>query len=136
MKNKGELAPPESYRWTRADDYVSALARRRTARRKREGNQVRTQPETPRLLLSTVPFLGLIVALAILGVAIMITALGEISVGDLGEFPGMWVASAITTMIAVAVCAVVSSPIRADSWRHSQRSSSKSSGSRRSNMPR
>ena len=50
-----------------------------------------------------------------LGVAIMITALGEISVGDLGEFPGMWVASAITTMIAVAVCALVSSPTRADS---------------------
>jgi hypothetical protein len=74
MKNKGELAPSESGRWTRADDYVSALARRRTARRKREGNPGRTQPETPRLLLSTVPFLGLIVALAILGVAIMITA--------------------------------------------------------------
>ena len=74
MKNKGELAPPELRRWTRADDYLSALARRRTARRKREGDQARTQPETPRLLLSTVPFLALIAALAILGVAIMITA--------------------------------------------------------------
>ena len=49
-----------------------------------------------------------------LGVAIMITALGEISVGDLGAFPGMWVASAITTMLAVAVCAWVSNSPRTD----------------------
>ena len=49
-----------------------------------------------------------------LGVAIMITALGEIAVGDIGEFPGMWIASAVTTMLAVAVCALVSSPVRAD----------------------
>jgi anti-sigma factor RsiW len=74
MKNKGELAQPEARRWTRADEYVSALVRRRTTRLKREVTQGRTQPETPRLLLSTVPFLALIAALAILGVAIMITA--------------------------------------------------------------
>jgi hypothetical protein len=74
MKNKGELAPPEPRRWTRPDDYVSALARRRTARRQREPSPGRTQPEAPRLLLSTLPFLALIAALAILGVAIMITA--------------------------------------------------------------
>jgi anti-sigma factor RsiW len=73
MKNKGELAPPEPRRWTRADDYLSAMARRRTARRKREPHG-RTQPETPRLLLSTIPFLALIAALAILAVGIMIIA--------------------------------------------------------------
>lgn len=73
MKNKGELAPPEPRRWTRADDYISAMARRRTARRKREPRG-RTQPESPRLLLSTIPFLALIAALAILAVGIMIMA--------------------------------------------------------------
>ena len=73
MKNKGELAPPEFRRWTRIDDYLGAMARRRTARRKREGNS-RTQPESPRLLLSTIPFLALLAALAILAVAIMVTA--------------------------------------------------------------
>ncbi len=73
MKNKGELAPPEPRRWTRADDYLGAMARRRTARRKREGAS-RTQPESPRLLLSTIPFLALIAALAILAVAIMVIA--------------------------------------------------------------
>jgi anti-sigma factor RsiW len=49
------------------------MARRRTARRQREPGP-RTQPETPRLLLSTIPFLALIAALAILAVAIMIVA--------------------------------------------------------------
>ena len=73
MKNKGELAPPEPRRWTRADDYLGALARRRTARRKRESTS-RTEPESPRLLLSTIPFLALIAALAILAVGIMVIA--------------------------------------------------------------
>jgi len=74
MKNKGELAPPEPRRWTRADDYVCVFARRRTARRAREPLRPRSQPEAPRLLLSTIPFLALIGALAILSVAIMIAA--------------------------------------------------------------
>ena len=73
MRNKGELAPPETRRWTRSDDYLGAMARRRTERRKREGGS-RTQPESPRLLLSTIPFLALIAALAILAVGIMILA--------------------------------------------------------------
>jgi|KBSMisStandDraft_5_1062788.scaffolds.fasta_scaffold1444107_2 hypothetical protein len=73
MNNKGELAPPEFQRWTRADDYLGAMARRRTARRKRE-DRGRTQPESPRLLLSTIPFLALIAALAILAVGIMVIA--------------------------------------------------------------
>jgi len=76
MKNKGEVAPAESERerWTRADDYLGALARRRTERKKRESKLTRTQPEAPRLLLSTLPFLALIAALAVLAVAIMFTA--------------------------------------------------------------
>jgi|SRR4051812_33121656 len=73
MKQKGELASPESPRWTRADDYLGVFARRRTARRKREP-VTRTQPESPRLLLSTIPFLALIAALAILAVGIMVAA--------------------------------------------------------------
>ena len=51
---------------------------------------------------------------ATLGVAIMITALGEVTIGDLGAFPAMWVASAVTTMLAVAVCVVVSEPVRSE----------------------
>lgn len=73
MKNKGELAPPEPRRWTRVDDYLGAMAPRRSARRSRDPS-VRTEPESPRLLLSTIPFLALIAALAILAVAIMLVA--------------------------------------------------------------
>lgn len=74
MKNKGELAGRESQRWVSADDYIGALARRRTERKKREPSFTRTQPEAPRLLLSTVPFVALIGALAVLAVAIMVVA--------------------------------------------------------------
>ena len=73
MKSKGELAPPEFRRWTQIDDYLGAMARRRTARRKREAG-LRTQPESPRLLLSTIPFLALLAALAILAIGIMVLA--------------------------------------------------------------
>jgi len=71
VKNNGELSEPGS--WTRVEDYLGAMARRRTERRKREPKP-RTQPEAPRLLLSTLPFLALIAALAVLAVAIMVMA--------------------------------------------------------------
>lgn len=73
MKKKGELAPIESRRWTRAEDYGGVFALRVTARRKRESVQ-RTQPQEPRLWLSTLPFLALIGALALLAVGIMVMA--------------------------------------------------------------
>src|SRR5437588_8065025 len=74
MKKKGELAPPRpTEAWTRIDDYLGAMARRRTERRRREPKP-RTQPETPRLLLSTLPFMALIMAMAVLAVGIMILA--------------------------------------------------------------
>lgn len=73
MNSKEELAPPSPIQgWTRAEDYLGVLARRRTARKQREPSR-RTQPEAPRLLLSTLPFLALIAALGLLAVAIMIT---------------------------------------------------------------
>lgn len=49
------------------------MARKRDFRRSR-GEKRRTQPESPRMLLSTVPFLILMGLLAILAVAIMVTA--------------------------------------------------------------
>jgi hypothetical protein len=64
--------------WTRIDAYFTALARRRTARGQREP-RLRTQPESPRFSLSTLPFLVLIIALFVLTVAIIIAA-----------WPGSW----------------------------------------------
>ena len=59
--------------WTRPEDYVMAMAVKRTARRKREPRP-RTEPEVPRFSLSTLPFLALLGALALLAVGIMIVA--------------------------------------------------------------
>ena len=74
VNTKEELAPPPDARsWTGPSRYFEALARRRTERRKREP-LVRTQPESPRVLLSTLPFIALIAALGLLAIAIMITA--------------------------------------------------------------
>jgi hypothetical protein len=73
MRGKEEFASSESLGWTRAEGYLVAMARRRTERRKRE-LRTRTQPENPRLLLSTLPFLALIAAMALLAVGIMILA--------------------------------------------------------------
>jgi len=59
--------------WTGPDAYIGAMARKRGFRRAR-GSKRRTQPESPRMLLSTVPFLALMVLLGILAVAIMVVA--------------------------------------------------------------
>lgn len=66
--------PAPVHKWTSVDEYFAALARRRTARRSREPQQRRTQPETPRFALSTLPFLTLLIALAVLAVLIIIAA--------------------------------------------------------------
>ena len=49
------------------------MARKRSARRAREPKP-RTQSDAPRALLSTIPFLALLGALAVLAVAIMVLA--------------------------------------------------------------
>lgn len=66
-------APPPAQRWTHADAYLEALARRRTARRSRQPRP-RTQPEAPQLLLSTLPFAALIAVFAVLIIAFAIAA--------------------------------------------------------------
>ncbi|MFL6725743.1 MAG: hypothetical protein ACJ8FS_04410 [Sphingomicrobium sp.] len=72
MKPKQKVAESEES-WTRPETYLGALARKRSFRRA-HGDKPRTQPENPRALLSTVPFLALMALLAVLTVAIMILA--------------------------------------------------------------
>lgn len=72
MKRQGLTESPAS-RWTRAEDYLGAMARKRSFRRGRRQPE-RTQPEAPRMLLSTLPFLALLALLGVLAVAIMILA--------------------------------------------------------------
>jgi hypothetical protein len=66
-------APAQMRAWTRPDAYIGAMARKRSFRRA-HGEKQRTEPETPRLLLSTLPFLALLALLAVLSVAIMMLA--------------------------------------------------------------
>ena len=73
MDEGGETAPVKVRSWTRVDDYFESLARRRTARRAREPMQ-RTEPEAPRFVLSTLPFLALFFGLAILAIGIAVSA--------------------------------------------------------------
>ena len=72
MKRHGVTESPAG-RWTRPEDYLGAMARKRRFRRG-FGRRERTEPESARLLLSTVPFLALISLLGVLAVAIMVTA--------------------------------------------------------------
>ena len=71
MKRDGLTESPGE-RWTRPEEYLGAMARKRGFRRGRRAKE-RTQPES-RMFLSTVPFLALIVLLAVLTVGIVIAA--------------------------------------------------------------
>jgi len=74
VKEKQRVASPAPGQpWTKPEDYLEALARKRTFRRARR-ERLRTEPERPRLLLSTIPFFALIGLLAVLAIAIMIVA--------------------------------------------------------------
>jgi hypothetical protein len=70
MKGKGDLTRPKpGEAWTRPEDYFVALARRRTARKDRSPKP-RTQTDQPHFLLSTLPFILLFVALAVITIGI------------------------------------------------------------------
>lgn len=74
MNQKHKVTSPETEAaWTRPETYVGAMIRTRSFRRAHR-EKPRTQPERPRLLLSTVPFLLLLGMLAVLAVAMMVMA--------------------------------------------------------------
>ena len=60
-------------RWIRIDAYLDGLLRRRSGRRSHR-IAARTEPEAPRIMLSTLPFAVLIAVLGLLIVAFAITA--------------------------------------------------------------
>lgn len=59
--------------WTSPEAYIEGLIRLRKNRRAQQRAAARTEPETPHALLSTVPFVALLSALAVLSIAIMVT---------------------------------------------------------------
>jgi hypothetical protein len=71
--DKPDLAAANARRWTRIDTYLEALARRGTARRRRRIS-ARTEPEAPRLMLSTLPFVATMIVLVILVILFAVAA--------------------------------------------------------------
>jgi hypothetical protein len=71
VKGKEKIASPAGSAWTRPDDYLGAMARKRRYRRAREP---RTGRATSPAGLSTVPLAAILAILAVLVVAIMIVA--------------------------------------------------------------
>ena len=101
MKRDGLTESPAE-RWTRPEEYLGAMARKRSFRRGRRARG-RTEPESPRLFLSTVPFLALMALLAVLTVGIVIAAFpatqprtGQLPVAqkELGVAPRGWLQEA------------------------------------------
>ena len=75
MSDKDDLAPPPPARsWTRIDAYIWGARRRRSAASRRRSAKPARDPEPPRALLSTLPFVLLILALAAITVAIVVLA--------------------------------------------------------------
>ena len=73
MDEKRLVRPQPGHDWTRPDDYVAALARKRTARKSRDPNP-KHQHEASRFPVHMWPFVALMIMLAILVVATILIA--------------------------------------------------------------
>jgi hypothetical protein len=73
MDDQPRALPVSAQRWTRIDDYVVGLARRRTARRAFQP-AIRTEPENPRFWLGNLPFALLFAALVVMAVGTFVAA--------------------------------------------------------------
>lgn len=99
MQKRGSAPPREPSAWTRIDRYARPLRDRRAAARRRVRIEHRTEPETPRLDLSTLPFLALLSVLVVLTVAFVVAAwpgrqshapTGEAAAAERGTAPKGW----------------------------------------------
>jgi hypothetical protein len=73
MDDRRMVRPRSSSGWTQPDDYVAALARKRTARKSRDPNP-RNQHEASRFPVHMLPFVALMLVLAVLVVATILIA--------------------------------------------------------------
>ena len=74
MAKDKDLAPATDRSWTRIEGYVTALKRRRIAARRRSKLEPRTEPQRPDFILSTLPFIALAVALAVIAAGVIALA--------------------------------------------------------------
>src|SRR3954468_3407763 len=73
MDEKRLVRPQPGQDWTQPDDYVAALARKRTARKSRDPNP-KNQHEASRFPVHMLPFVALMIVLAVLVIATILTA--------------------------------------------------------------
>lgn len=74
MKKDGLAPPPPARSWTRIDDYLVHMRSRDAASRSRRRFTPRTEPEAPRFMLSTLPFLAVLCVLGVMAAAMMVVA--------------------------------------------------------------
>jgi hypothetical protein len=74
MDERQVPSAPAAERWMRVDTYIVGLARRRQRITRSLRLTRRSEPESPRLMLSTLPFAALLSMLAVLFIAIAIAA--------------------------------------------------------------
>lgn len=74
MKKDGLAPPPAAREWTRIEDYLATMRRRDAGSRSKHRLKPRTEPERPRFMLSTFPFVALIAVFGIMTVVIMVMA--------------------------------------------------------------
>lgn len=73
MDDKRSVRPQSGHDWTQPGDYVTALARKRRARKSRDPNP-RHQHEAPRFPVHMLPFVALMAVLAVLVLATILIA--------------------------------------------------------------
>jgi hypothetical protein len=61
-------------RWTEIERYITLLNRRRLAARRRTKVEPRTEPQIPDFALSTLPFIALAIALAVIAGSVIVLA--------------------------------------------------------------
>ena len=75
MEQDNDVAAAAAGRpWTRIEGYITALHRRRIAARRRTGAEPRTEPQVPDFVLSTLPFIALAIALAVIAGSVIVLA--------------------------------------------------------------
>ncbi len=60
--------------WTRIEGYITNLNRRRIAARRRAKVAPRTEPQRADLMLSTLPYIALTIALAVIAASVIVLA--------------------------------------------------------------
>jgi hypothetical protein len=73
MDGKRMVRPRSGSGWTQPGEYVAALARKRTARKSRDPNP-KNQHEASRFPVHMLPFVALMIVLAVLVIATIVTA--------------------------------------------------------------